>query len=672
MRERSIIIVVLASVFSIGFVCYFYVGAEQPVYTWDYGGYWRIYQRYAGLAISGNHWLHEVLLSIRKDDYNPAATIPLIPVFYVFGGARLPYVISIAICYLVPTVILTTIVATSTSRINHAFEKIAVFLIAITFPAYWAPTFRGMIDIIGLIPLGIATLLVLRSNFLAQDAIKTGIAVGFALWVAFLFRRWYAYSIVSFGFVSFCFGLFIRRHDKDLLKSFLVLVSAWAAAGVAIIGLALLLQYDLVLRIISTNYSDLYSSYQVPLVEHFEMFFSRLGAYVLVLMCIGIANALFTEKKEVLFCALCAVVTFALFIRTQEMRWHHFLPVAFWLFPSYVEGITTASRRIKILPEAIRTIPFLLISGVMFIFCFFPIFGRQDISDSVVFPKTTYPLRLDRFDEYIKMIADLKRRMDPRDKLAVYASSDLLSDELLGVLDPALDSHFIRAQHNAKRDLFSFEILRAQYAIAVDPPQTHQAPHSQENITIPDLMLLNGQDIGAAYEKTNLSYKLADGITAYVFRRKRDVTLAEMQLLIEAFAQYYPSWPQKFKASMSVALAARQETLGDVYGRASATKSELHVHPGVHSPTTVSIPLIADARPASMKISIAPLSPKKCPTADGITADIAIDGVRIDQVDVLPGTAKQLALPAHGDALSISISKRNTINCDTTTVSFGF
>src|SRR6185437_9076897 len=171
------------------------------------------------------------------------------------------------------------------------------------------------------------------------------------------------------------------------------------------------------------------------------------------------------------------------------------------------------------------------------------------------------------------------------------------------------------------------DILRSDYAVAAMPPQTSMAPSSQVNITLPGEMLLEKRGFGSAFEKV-ASYKLANGVTAYLLHRQRPVTLTEMKSLLTDLENHYPTWKPIYDASMAISFATRETRLGDVWGTVSVVPSNayyrnpsntLYMAPGATTPTSVDIPIggATGERPRAVEVSISKDVFESCPNADG-------------------------------------------------------
>jgi hypothetical protein len=216
-------------------------------------------------------------------------------------------------------------------------------------------------------------------------------------------------------------------------------------------------------------------------------------------------------------------------------------------------------------------------------------------------------------------------------------------------------------------------MLQAEYAVAVNPPQTHQAPGSQRNITIPGEMLLERVGFGSAFEKVDI-YALAKGATGVLYRRQRSVSVAEVKDVMERLVVAYPDWRGKFQKTMSLPFAGREVVLGDIWGRVEVQgNTTMFLHPGATQPTSVSLRLSQnlDERPASVKFMMDDKL-EQCLEADGTTLAVAMDNIVVWKGDLVPGGAARAPIPKSGQIMSIIVDKKHQPNCDHVSAMFEF
>jgi hypothetical protein len=656
--------------------CAKYVSVEHPAYSFDYGGYWEIFKRVGTLISNGSAgWASDFLTQIRNSDYNPAPVLPLYPSYLILGDERSSYLVAISLVYLLPTVVIAAALMLRSTGLHGPWAASAAFLTAFTYLPFWAPTLRGMVDISGLVFLGLATLVLFKSEFLQRRPILTALALGVLLWLPFLFRRWYAFCIIAFFVTSFGFGLFVRwRGNNANWQSALRFTLSMGLAGLIAVALVATFQSGLAKRAVSTSYADLYEAYQLSFLQHIRMISNRLGWYIIAMMAVGTGIAISTRNLCATFCLFVAALTWFLFIHVQRLGPHHFLPVAFWLLPVYFVGIVAAARYLVPLPKSVRLVPAALISMAIFAFGVSPRLQANGALGAIFIPRSTsHPLHLKGYAEYRRLIADLETLLKNDRRLVVFASSGSLSDSLLEALAPSLRGRINRAPHIANRDFFPFELLRSEYALATDPPQTDMKPGAQDNLLIPNEMLIDRYGFGTAFKRMH-RYQLGD-ITAYLFHRERFVTATEMKQLLDHFVASYPNWRDKYKASMSIPLAVREVKVGDSSGRAQfLNATTLFLHPGRYEPTIARIPINAELseRPSVLQLSMKRELIESCPHADGVRVTINFGPSELWYGSLHPGESARIMLPNADGQLSILVDKNMQPSCDHVQAAFEF
>ena len=246
----------LSLVVAIGFVSA-YVSAEHPAYAADFGSYWNQF-RFFGQAFMES-WPEALALlrsEIKSADYNSSAQILLLPFYWTLGGERVVYISAVVAIYLLPAAYVATRIARD-GRTDAGPPAVLILFAAWSFTPFWAPTLRGYVDIAGLVPLGLAALLLLKTDFLTRADRKTAICFGLLLWCPFLFRRWYAFSIIALLLTTFLIVVIKNtRREKPFWKISNDIVLNYGFAGSSALLAAIIFQPNLITRVYQTSYSD--------------------------------------------------------------------------------------------------------------------------------------------------------------------------------------------------------------------------------------------------------------------------------------------------------------------------------------------------------------------------------------------------------------------------------
>lgn len=539
--------------FSLCLFCHVYIAHEQPVYIWDWGGYYSKYIEYGDNAIDKNIFakggvLRNIWQSIRTEDYNASSIAPLLPLYILFGLSRAVYVMGIVALYFIPAcLVMAKITESAIGDRPQSSAGLGIFTVFAAFLSWplWIAALRGMPDVVGLIPLGVATLIVLRTNFLSEATWKTGAIVGALIWSTFLLRRWYAFSCVTLiGLTAlFCMATILlerRAIWSRLVSSALV----FASLGATILVCLAVFQAPIAVRILQTSYGEINAPYQYPFWDEVGLVTANFGPVFIWLVAFGVVAAVARRRPRVLFLAGLGTISFLFFSRTQAPGVQHVMPFYFWLFPVFVFAIVTLADLVRVPVAARAVLAVLLVAMGCGFASVFVVDARQVLAKAaILLPSVTAPpLRIDNYPTYVDMIGELKKQMGDKRRFAVIASSEFLSGSLLESIDRSLSKRLAQSSEEDLRDGLGLAPLRADLVIVSDPPALSEDPKYQRVVTIPVDMILSGKDLGAGYQKVAGPYHLAGGVNASIFKRIRPLSDADVRQLLDVFSKYYPKW----------------------------------------------------------------------------------------------------------------------------------
>lgn len=150
-------------------------------------------------------------------------------------------------------------------------------------------TLRGFPDIAGLVPILGTILFVLSTDMREKITFKNMLILGVLLWLPFALRRWYAYSIVVLYLTLPFFNFFIHTlNERKQFKQFVNICIQFFGAGCVSLLLLVIFQKRLFLRVITTDYSHLYSAYAYGISLSFESLTSDLGLYIIPFFVVGL------------------------------------------------------------------------------------------------------------------------------------------------------------------------------------------------------------------------------------------------------------------------------------------------------------------------------------------------------------------------------------------------
>lgn len=643
-----------------------YVNAEQPVYIWDFKGYWSIFQDYGKLFnATPLQGFNTVLKAIRLHDYNPLPSALLFPFYWLFGGGRVSYILGIALLYLFPASCLTVYLF---QKIFMANERIMpsvygpVIFAAFLFVPFWGPTLRGYPDIVGIIPISVAIILVLSSDFTQRPIYKKAIILGLLLWAPFLFRRWYAYTIISLYLTLPLLNYFLHRpsHTNSLVAAKWLLVNFFIA-GVSNIIAALALQYQLLKRILATDYSYIYSAYQCSRADSLHWLITSNGLLVLLLSGWGLLFCLMHNRRSAIiavFLTANLIISFFLFTNTQMPGMHHLISFSFWLLLLYMSGLFgifhyLTNNNLKFT----LSILFSIVLSIIFISSLSKL--PVPVFISSLFPYHTRQQKLNNLDNYFTLTSTLEQLTAAGDKFAVLASNGNLSDDLISTLsNRKIDERLAHSSQVDLADKIRWQAFMARYMVVADPIQIHLKPAGQRVVTIPAKLLLTGQGIGKAYKKLDYDFLLNNGIHAYIYEKCRPFSQNEVADFLRKFYRFYPQWKTEYANSLEVAMLSASISLGDVWGRFDLSgKYDIFAHPGQTRPTIAEINYPFTA----MKI----VSLDKKAQGDGVLIKIEQAGKEPQIKHIEAGKTGEIDLRNFfGKKIKITIGNMKNPNCD--------
>jgi len=656
-------------VFCLG-VALIYVKLEQPIYIWDFKGYWIMFMDWGKQFLeSPVHGLKALLEGIRANDYNPLPAVLLFPFYCLFGGGRSAYISALVLLYLYPVALMTLYLfnrlVPGELRERSAVSGPAFFAAAFLFIPFWGPTLRGLPDIIGMMPVILAFLLVFSADFTRKPVYRQAVILGFLLWAPFLLRRWYAYTIVSLYLTLPGFNYFLHqsRHDPvDRLGALKNLAANFFIAGITSVAGALVFQGALIKRILKTDYSHIYSAYHG--ISGYSLWGLCVynGLLTLVFIGWGLWFCLTHARRTLVIASfICAnlVISFFLFTRTQTPGIHHLIPFSFWILLLFLFGLYGIRSSLR--KSGYQTLfDFLFSIGIGLVFLTSLFGGMLSFSGNFLLPAHCHPQRLKHIGNYYEMVGVLERLTANGEKFSVISSSKNLTGDLISTLSGRkLDSRLVHSSQVDLRDKIFLPTFTTRYLLLADPVQVHLAPEGQRVITIPASLILDGRLIGQAYRKLDYDFLLDEDVHAYVYEKIRPFTREEVAGFLQLFYRFYPEWQAEYENSLEVSLLSASISLGDVWGRFSwAGRNVIYAHPGQTRPTIAELDYPFDT------MQIVSLC-QDSQTGDGVVITIEQEGEKPLTRRIGKGESVKLDVSCFGRRrIRITIDKNRTPDYD--------
>lgn len=553
----------------LGFLlCWYLVSQNRFVYYWDYGGYWQsscstmksLFQDPMGTVKS-------VYLTILENDYNNLlpllVSLPLRCVGYSFTRyVLLNYLLFLAPVWVILVSILWKLLSPAQGD-GHAGGccgscLFIVFAVATYTPLYCA-MLHGYIDIACLVPATLAVYLFVDYDCLSFDRrqIVRDLLISTLLLTCFLFRRYFAFFVVGYGaaliLLSGAKYMAVRKREGHKAGRN-ILLNLGVVIGFASVILLVLFR-RLVERILVNNYSNQYEAYDAELLIKLGQAVVRIGVPFVALACIAIVLSLSTGmlKKMTLFCSCSAAVTMFAFFRVQSMGEQHIYTVAGSFLVLAIIGVylLTALIKANAMKASVGAIVSIIV-GVGAAYCFVPAARLLCPGPSWLYPQQYDPLQRDDIDQLHSLVGYLNElTAGTDDGVYVVSGSSILNDSVLASVDLpyndlAVNNLYWSAQVDL-RDGFRTSFFDSTYIVTTDSCQLGLKAGTQEVITFL-WQEIHDQDspVGRHFVKLGRSFKLDDGVTAFVYKKTSDFELTDFEYVADYYHELYPDADELF------------------------------------------------------------------------------------------------------------------------------
>src|SRR5271157_320699 len=543
-----------------------FIKAERVVYFWDSFVYWGKSPSWAG-------YLHEpigkavkaLLHSLAHHDYNILPAVPIGTWLAIAGPSRLAYTLGIVNLYAGSAILgmmaLTRCFWGEREARQGPWVEIIPAAVLLLFPTFWVPILRGSPDVGGVV-IAFAVLWLYFMSTRRGALHPAFFGIGIMLGGLYLFRRWYAFWVVSFLVVAAFDRMVLVCQDwlergfslRRTLRILLPIPVMGGTMGLVLVSLAL----PMLRRVVSTNYADIYSAYSCGGSIYGELSAlteQRVGLAPLLYVLAGVVGLLvFADTRRMsLFTGLQGILIFLHFTSVQSFGPHH----VYLLLPSFLLIVSVFTLKMASLASPVWTraaslgaVLAMALGVTAFVF-YEP--ARSLTGDLGPWAPTEpcYPTVRSDVPEMGRMLSVLDGYLQKSDgRVYVLASSVILNSEILQNASISLpltfrsqDRVIARCSHVDKRDGFPKALLKAEFVIVTSPIQYHLRPADQQVIVIPAESFLNQTDIGKAFELLPESFLLENGTRTLLFRKKRPINPTEVAQLSERLRAAYPDRP---------------------------------------------------------------------------------------------------------------------------------
>jgi hypothetical protein len=436
-----------------------------------------------------------------------------------------------------------------------AISWITIF-IALTIPAIWLPIFRGYPDTGAVLLIAAAILAYVQDIRLRKwwwQVPSIGIFCAFGI----IFRRHFVYSVIAL-FVSIGLTLFfisLLQWKREPKKIFLEIAKQWlklGGAGIICLLTLFLIARPFILRALETNYSALYQSYNVPILEVAKYFFMDYGIILWLFVGIGLIIGIYKRllvRPIALFIVLFGGLSFLQWIViVRQMGVHYPLHLALAVmlglsaFGWILWNIRTAHIRWAAMSIFAGLLVLNLFAGLA------PIHLSSSVSQVLALNQP--PLYRDDYDEVARFIAYLRQITEPGQMIYVVDSSTLMNFDAVYKAEQGLYGYdntklsLFETPQIDSRDYYPLErLLRADYVVVTTPFQHHLREEEQKVAKFVFDAFSQNLEIARDFKLLPEQFKLSGGAILSIYKRQNTTSLETTLLTFDRMRKYIDRWP---------------------------------------------------------------------------------------------------------------------------------
>lgn len=544
-----------------------YISSEHTFYSWDYVTYqYKTASKAIEFLNSPHLAIAETWISTSAN-YSDVPTLLLVPFLLAFGDSRLVYILSIALVYLLPFALVLGAIAV---RLIPGYPWLVYWstaILTLLTPLAWVPTLRGYPDVGAALLIAIAILIYLQDCQLKRRS--QIVLLGFLIVTAALFRRHFVYNGIAFlaaiALQALTDYTIQRQRSPDawrnLVKSSIDL--CWLIAIILITLATLGLPF--LAKILITNFSQLYTSFEVSSTQSIQYYGIAYGWITWLLAGLGYAAGM---KTRVL--SLPAARFMTLFGSFSLLQW--ILKVKL-LGEHYTLHFTTAiilglaafgwttwltlKGRTRILVLGISTL-YLVFNAAIGL-------TNADLNNTLLrltkstatfsvinktselFSRNHSPLRHPDYDQIAQLVTYL-RSLPSKGQNSIYlAAATRLNESLVKNAEKTLyeqtQLNLLPTPRFDSRDFYPLEpLLQAQYVVIASPYQVKNA-QEQKVLTVVVDAFKQQWEIAQDFNRLPVEFTLTDNVVINIYQRIRPTSLATAVRTFDAMHSYIGRHP---------------------------------------------------------------------------------------------------------------------------------
>ena len=521
-----------------------YISSERFFYYWDWVGYQAMAIYYASNIVSYPlQTLIEIYHSINIE-YNHFYTVPLLPLILLFGKTRLGYVLAVTLVYQLPYALVIGGIATRLTPVRPRLVFWLTTLLVLVTPAAWAPTLRAYPDVGAALLIGLAILIYLQDLYLRKW--WQILIIGFLIGAAILFRRHYAYGAIAFFGAIFIQALIrfvpvFRKNRRQAWRDLWDIGIRIGLVGATALLTLFLFGKPFLIKILSTNYWALFSSYELSYQVILNYYAANYGWIALTLAILGFALGWMKgllSRPVALFLLLFGGIsiiqwTFAVSQYGVHYTLHFTLPVVLGLaaFSGVIWSSTKGVWRLSIVGGVIVFVVANLVISLA------PVRINPKLEPWVAYRYP--PLTRPDYNEIVELVSFLRAADLNGTPIYVVDSSFRMNFDLLIKAEQALYTDpkfnvFLTPQIDS-RDFYPLEqLLNAGIVIVSTPAQYHLGnPEGQKVVAVVHQAFKDNWKIAQDFTRLPEQFSLIDHVTLNIYRRTGPTSL---ETAVQTFA----------------------------------------------------------------------------------------------------------------------------------------
>lgn len=421
------------------------------------------------------------------------------------------------------------------------------------FPANYYAMYQGYIDVAVLLPISIAVYLLIDFDF-RKATLTKDIAVAAILLIAWISRRYVVYFIIGYvaALVIKAAALLWKERDRG---AFLCVVKHFCVIGGVSIGALLVYFRPFLLRALVTDYGEMYSAYNAPLLRKVRDLVNSFGAVTLLAAAAAGVLCFVKRKNRVNFTALLALaaVETAAFWQTQNMGVHHRMLINVPLFLccmlawGFVPGKEAAPRDGRRLGRYGALLCALALA-VNFCQAMLPVPVAVHVRG--LFSEKYQPMRRGDMEQLEALAEYLNgETLNTDQRIYVAASGPVLNCDILRKLYAPDTMNGVPNMYNTSdvdlRDGFPAVLLEADYVVATQPVQLH-LNSGQEVVSYPAELIQDGSSYMGRHFEEIQRFELDGGVIAKVYVRTSVWEPGDLEQMRDYFNALYPGYEEMF------------------------------------------------------------------------------------------------------------------------------